>query len=121
MKTIIASLIFLIALQVHAASSEYLCRVRQYQIELTLDGKSTHVWLRNNQQVIWQNYVGWIEKTDAVTRFHFYGNFPNENTILAFKNSELKIQPLILQGMIDAKIQGFLVWDSISCKKTQDK
>jgi len=110
-------LLLFVPFQVYA-SADYHCQVRSYDLDIDMtNDKSTHVWITNryDYNVLYQGYVGSIERGNKVTSFTFYGN--SEPTILSFPNTELESEPQKLTGHIDAMLEGFLIVDYFACSK----
>lgn len=116
MKKCILALCFLSSISA-LAYTDYRCEVRQYQVELTLtQDTSTHMWLLDRHEVLAQAYAGWVEKKDAKLIYHFYpGNA--EPAQITFKAQDVMDLPQKLDGYIETKARGFLLWDRLSCRK----
>ena len=102
------------------AYTDYVCEVRQYQVELTLtQDTSTHMWLRERYEVLAHAYAGWVEKKDGKMIYHFYpGNA--EPAQITFKAQDVIDLPEKLNGYIETKARGFLLWDRLNCRKVID-
>lgn len=119
MKGIIFFALLFSSLSSLAASADYTCHLRQYRIDLTLDDRSTHMWLTDTMyyDTIFQAYTGWVEKVNDKTNFHFYPTVGH--TVLTFKTQDTVELPAKLNGWINGRARGFPLWDSISCRKVR--
>lgn len=111
-------LILLFAGSAWAQSTDYICQVRQYQLDIDMTGdRSTHVWIhdRYNHEMIFHGYAGSIEQGNRVSTFFFYGN--QEPVKLSFLNKDIQERPKQLKGHIDTILGGFLVVDYFNCKE----
>jgi hypothetical protein len=110
--------IALISSSTFAVTSDYTCETRWgVRAELTLDGKSTHVWLyeAHRRELIFQDYTKWEEKKGDEINYHFYpGSAPH--TILTFKASDVASRPEKMRGWIDSRSAiGPSIWDVLAC------
>lgn len=110
--------IALISSSTFAITSDYTCQTRWgVRAELTLDGKSTHVWLYEayRRELIFQDYTKWEEKEGDEINYHFYpGSAPH--TILTFKASDVASRPEKMRGWIDSRsAMGPSIWDALAC------
>lgn len=96
--------------------ADYQCSVRQYRVDLSIDGQSSHMWLFDGFEVVGQSYVSWIETKEKETTFHFYPG--NEGPAkLIFKNEDVANLPKKMRVWIDAKANGWSIWDYLDCNK----
>ena len=115
MKKIILPIIAFLSFSLSAR--EYNCDVRNYRLQIDLEGdRSTHVWIKNlnTYSVLYQGYAGSIERGNRVTSFFFYGR--NEPSIISFKNSDVKNQKDKIKGHIEATLEGLYFRDYMDCR-----
>lgn len=118
MKKIFLSFLFLFSFSSWAKSVSYTCAVRYYQINITLDGESTSMFLKDRQthETIYVGYVSNIETQGNFQKYYFYPSNGRES-ILTFNAQDIENQVDRTSGWIDGQFNGWLIYDSFSCMK----
>lgn len=116
MKTLLFILLFAISFNT-AASEDYNCATRQYNLDIFLtNDRSTSMFIidRFNYNTVYVGYVGFIERKEKISKFHFYGR--SGPIVLSFSNNDLNQMPDKMNGFIDAELGGFIVYENLKCR-----
>jgi hypothetical protein len=117
MKNTFILFALLISSSVFSASADYSCDAREYRIRLNLtQDKSTHIWLQDGNEVIFQAYAKVVEKKGPYTGFYFYPGH-SEEALIIFKTEDTINLPTKLYGKINTYVRGFPLRTQLVCRK----
>ncbi len=110
-------MITLMSTHAFSHSEDYSCKVRQYQLDITLtQDTSTSMWFRDRSEVLAMGYAGWVEKSGANSIYHFYpGSFGTVD--ITFNTQDAADLPAKINGTIYISGSFFVLWDNIECFK----
>ena len=120
MKNILLASLLIASFNSFAESADYVCGVQHYQVELTLSPDSnTSMWLTDTlpYETISQGFAEFVEKKGSTSTYHFYPAGADE-VQLTFKTQDVLDLPETLNGYIETKAHGFLLWDKLPCRRT---
>lgn len=99
-------------------AAEYRCTSPFYDIDLGLDGISTHIWVRDHfsHELLHQGYTTWEKKEANRTVYYFYPQYGDE-TMIYVKNEVIEKEPNKMSVFVSGAFTMMPINENMKCNK----